>query len=68
MKSDKNKDSAGKADRVTSKNNYDIDIQACSTTDLTGLIPAEPASDEEREAYQDLYPYLPKAKVKDKKQ
>ncbi|MBE5990465.1 hypothetical protein BXY41_102319 [Lacrimispora xylanisolvens] len=68
MKSDKNKDSAGKADRVTAKNNYDIDIQACSTTDLTGLIPAEPASDEEREAYQDLYPYLPKAKVKDKKQ
>lgn len=68
MKSDKNNDSGKRSDRVTAKNNYDIDIQACSATDLTGLIPAEPASEEERESYQDLYPYLPKAKVKDKKQ
>ncbi|MGC6175689.1 hypothetical protein [Lacrimispora sp. 38-1] len=67
MKSDKNNDSGSRSDRVTAKNNYDIDIQACSTTDLTGLIPAEPASEEELDAYQDLYPYLPKAKVKDKK-
>lgn len=68
MKADKNNDSEKRSDRVTAKNNYDIDIQACSTTDLTGLIPAEPASEAELESYQDLYPYLPKAKVKDKKQ
>lgn len=36
----------------------DIDIQACSTTDCTGLIPALPETDAEREAYEDLYPYI----------
>jgi len=56
-----------KSDKGTIKNNYDIDIQTCSSTDLTGLIPAEPATEEERESYEDLYHYLPKAKVKDKK-
>lgn len=56
-----------KSDKGTIKNNYDIDIQTCSSTDLTGLIPAEPASEDERESYEELYHYLPKAKVKDKK-
>ncbi|MDK2967484.1 MULTISPECIES: hypothetical protein [Lacrimispora] len=68
MKSEKNEKTTKSSDRITAKNNYDIDIQACSSTDLTGLIPAEPVSEEELESYQDLYPYLPKAKVKDKKQ
>ena len=34
---------------------WDIDIQACSATDCTGLIPALPETDAEFEHYQDLY-------------
>ena len=34
---------------------WDIDIQACSATDCTGLIPALPETDAEF----DLYHYLP---------
>ena len=37
----------------------DSDIQACSATDCTGLIPALPETDAEFEHYQDLYHYLP---------
>lgn len=36
----------------------DIDVQACSTMDCTGLIPALPQSEFEKEAYEDLYPYI----------
>ncbi|MDW2797256.1 hypothetical protein RZO55_06665 [Clostridium boliviensis] len=68
MKSEKNEKATKSSDRITAKNNYDIDIQACSTTDLTGLIPSEPVSEDELESYQELYPYLPKARVKDNKQ
>ena len=67
MKSDKKESSGTHSDRMIAKNNYDVDIQTCSSTDLTGLIPAEPASEDERESYEDLYNYLPRAKVKDKK-
>lgn len=42
---------------------FDIDIQACSTMDCTGLIPSLPQSEAEREAYEDLYPYITKAKI-----
>lgn len=35
-----------------------FNIQACATTDCTGLIPALPQSDAEIESYQELYPYL----------
>ena len=38
---------------------WDIDIQACSATDCTGLIPALPETDAELEHYQELYHYLP---------
>ena len=38
---------------------WDINIQACSATDCTGLIPALPETDAELEHYQDLYHYLP---------
>ena len=38
---------------------WEIDIQSCSATDCTGLIPALPESDAELEHYQDLYHYLP---------
>lgn len=37
----------------------DSDIQACSATDCTGLIPALPETDAELEHYQELYHYLP---------
>ena len=40
---------------------YDIDIQACSSMDCTGLIPAKPNTEEELENYEELYPYLTKA-------
>ena len=36
----------------------DINIQSCSTTDCTGLIPALPQSEAELESYEDLYPYI----------
>ena len=38
---------------------WDIDIQACSATGCTGLIPALPETDAELEHYQELYHYLP---------
>lgn len=41
---------------------WDIDIQACSATDCTGLIPSLPQDEAEMEAYEDLYPYITKAK------
>lgn len=44
---------------------FDIDIQACSNTDCTGLIPSLPQDEAEREAYEDLYPYITKAEKED---
>lgn len=38
----------------------DLDVQACSATDCTGLIPAAPANQEELENYEEVYPYLAK--------
>ena len=38
---------------------WEVDIQSCSATDCTGLIPALPETDAEFEHYQDLYHYLP---------
>ena len=44
----------------TAENRFDdSDIQACSATDCTGLIPALPETDAELEHYQELYHYLP---------
>lgn len=42
-----------------SSTDWDIDIQSCSATDCTGLIPALPETDAELEHYQELYHYLP---------
>ena len=42
----------------------DFDIQACSTTDCTGLIPSLPLSEAEVEAYDELYSYLLRAENK----
>lgn len=52
--------------KAPEKDPYDIDIQACSTMDCTGLIPALPQDEAEREAYEDLYPYITNAKRTDK--
>lgn len=41
---------------------WEIDIQSCSATDCTGLIPSLPQDEAEVEAYEDLYPYIAKAK------
>lgn len=64
MKSEENDKKKMEAESTASKNNYDTDIQACSATDLTGLIPANPESDEELESYEELYPFIPQAKNK----
>ena len=39
---------------------FDLDI--CSATDCTGLIPALPATDSEITSYEQLYHFLPRAK------
>ncbi len=38
---------------------YDYLANAASTTDCTGLIPANPTSKAERESYEDVYLYTP---------
>lgn len=40
----------------------DFDIQACATTDCTGLIPSLPQSEAEVESYNELYHHLPTTK------
>lgn len=40
---------------------FDIDMQACSSMDCTGLIPALTQDEAERKAYEDLYPFITKA-------
>lgn len=47
---------------ISQPDDYDVDIQACSTMDCTGLIPALPETEAEKEAYEDLYPYITHAK------
>ena len=49
----------------TEKDPFDIDIQACSTMDCTGLIPSLPQDDAGRESYEELYPYITKAQKVD---
>lgn len=44
---------------TASDQDFDIDIQACSAMDCTGLIPAAPISDAEIESYNQLYKFLP---------
>ena len=48
------------------KDEYDVDIQSCSAMDCTGLIPSLPQDEAEKEAYEDLYPYVTKAVSSDK--
>ena len=36
------------------------DLDTCSATDCTGLIPSLPQSEAEREAYDDIHHMLPK--------
>lgn len=38
---------------------YDYLANAASSQDMTGLIPSEPVSEEELEAYEELYHFLP---------
>ena len=52
-------------DSGNEKDPWDIDIQACSATDCTGLIPSAPHSRAEREAYEEVYHYQPKAAPRD---
>ena len=47
---------------VSQPDDFDVDIQACSTMDCTGLIPALSETEAEKEAYEDLYPYITHAK------
>ena len=43
---------------------FDSDIQACSATDCTGLIPSLPQDEAQLESYQDLYPFNPEEEAK----
>ena len=43
--------------KVENKDEYDVDIQSCSAMDCTGLIPALPESEDELDAYNDVYQY-----------
>ena len=47
------------ARHLAKADDLDIDIQSCSTTDCTGLIPSLPQTDAEIEHYNELYPFLP---------
>lgn len=46
------------ANTINQPDEFDIDIESCSSMDCTGLIPALPETEAEREAYEDLYPYI----------
>ena len=50
-------------DSGNEKDPWDIDIQACSATDCTGLIPSLPESEAQIEMYQDLFPYMAKTET-----
>lgn len=39
------------------KDTFDTDIQSCSATDCTGLIPSLPQSEAELDSYEALYNY-----------
>ena len=43
---------------------YDYLGNSCSATDCTGLIPSAPSSKAERDSYEDVYHYQPKAAPK----
>ena len=43
---------------------YDYLGNSCSSTDCTGLIPSAPSSKAERDSYEDVYHYQPKAAPK----
>ena len=47
---------------------FDIDIQACSATDCTGLMPTPPRSEAELESYRELYAYDAARNVKRQKE
>lgn len=51
--------------KIDYKEMEDIDIQACSAMDCTGLIPSLPQNEDERESYEELYPYITYAKSGD---
>ena len=55
-------DNSDSKDKTVQNPFDDSDIQACSATDCTGLIPSLPQDECEVEAYEDLYPYIAKAK------
>ncbi|WP_343209321.1 hypothetical protein [Anaerolentibacter hominis] len=48
-----------KISKINEDSMYDIDINACSATDCTGVVPAAPASEAEMESYLEVYDFLP---------
>ena len=48
------------------KDDFAVDIQACSAMDCTGLIPSLPVSDAQIESYYNMYHFMaPTDKFKD---
>jgi hypothetical protein len=39
----------------------DMELNACSMTDCTGLIPAAPSNAAQAQSYEEIYSYLPPA-------
>ena len=54
-------------DSGNEKDPWDIDIQACSATDCTGLIPSLPQSEAELHHYDDLYRFTARAAAEKKR-
>ncbi len=48
---------AKKQAKTKKKDTFDTDIQSCSATDCTGLIPSLPQSEAELDSYEALYNY-----------
>lgn len=49
------------------KEDYDYLSHSASMTDCTGLIPTPAVSEEERESYEAIYPYMPKETEEEKR-
>lgn len=58
----------GKHSKEDYGENIDLEINACSAQDCTGLIPASVQNEEQIESYEELYPYIPLVKPQKNKE
>lgn len=48
-------------EKKNTENSDEIDLQACSSMDCTGLVPTPPQSEAELDSYEELYPFITRA-------